>query len=60
MERWKGDKDEQNQELVKLANVFKSDDAFDLMRKATEVGTLMHKFTSLKLESQQTLDIKAM
>ena len=37
-----------------MTNLFtQSVQSFDLMKKSSQVGTLYHKFTSLKLESDQ-------
>ena len=47
-------KEEQNQELQKLLQAFKSPkSSFDLIKKTTRVGNLYHRFVSLKMEGEQ-------
>ena len=59
LEIWKKSKEEQNEELQRLGTVFtESNASFDLIKTTSKVGNLFHRFTSLKMESDQRQDIK--
>ena len=59
LERWRDAKEEQNAELHQLGKLFVDPNrSFDLIKTSTKVGSLFHRFTSLKMESQQSEQIK--
>ena len=59
LKRQKEEKEEQCQDLIQLANSLLSQkNSFDLVKKSTRIGTLFHKFTNLKLETEQLNTIR--
>ena len=60
LNRQKEEKEDQLQNLLHLANsILTQKNSYDLIKKSTRIGTLFHKFTNLKMESEQLNSIRS-